>query len=110
MIAAAYLPQPQLQLVRTLATIAGREPRLVFVPRSTIHAAGGSLSGSRQYFGENYELFSITVRVDKVQRDLGFQPTPLQAGLTETYQWYLRQASSDPPDFAFEDQLISASA
>lgn len=84
-------PITQLEAVRAFARAAGRDPRLVFLPRARIEALGGKVFESPLYFGEYYDLPSITIRIDKARRDLGFEPTPFDAGLAETYQWYLKQ-------------------
>jgi len=44
--------------------------------------------------------------VVKAKRILGFQPTPFEAGLKETYRWYLRNTKKTRIDYSFEDRLI----
>ena len=48
----------------------------------------------------------ITEVVVKAKRILGFQPTPFDAGLKETYRWYLRNTKKTRIDYSFEDRLI----
>lgn len=100
-------PVTQVDAVRALAEAAGREPRLVFIPRERILAAGGGVFEPPYYFGEYFDLPGITERIDKARRDLGFEPTPFEAGLAETFQWRLKKPRVAEPDFSFEDKLLA---
>ena len=102
-------PVTRLEAVRAFARAAGREPRFVFVPRAAIESAGGKVFEKPFYFGEYLDLPSITMRIDRARRDLGFSPTPFDAGLAETYQWYLNQ-DRPRPDFSFEERLTRLSS
>jgi nucleoside-diphosphate-sugar epimerase len=97
----------QVEAVRELARAAGKKPDLVRVPRERIAAAGGNPMGDPMYFGQYLDLPPITENVSKLQRVLGVRLTALEAGLRETYRWYLRQPRRKP-DFQFEDRLISS--
>jgi hypothetical protein len=48
--------------------------------------------------------------VVKAKRILGFQPTPFEAGLKETYRWYSRNVKKTKIDYGFEDRLIEVAA
>lgn len=97
-------PVTQLKAVHAFARAAGREPRLVFLPRARIEAAGGKVFQPPFYFGEYYDLPPITVRIDRARRELDFSPTPFEAALNDTYQWYQKQDRPDP-DFSFDQRL-----
>jgi dTDP-D-glucose 4,6-dehydratase len=58
------------------------------------------------YFGQYLDLSPITMNVTKIARVLGIRPTPFDAGLKETYRWYLRNGKRRA-DFEFEDHLLS---
>lgn len=97
----------QVEAVRAFARAAGREPKLVFLPRARIHAAGGKIFEPPFYFGEYFDLPGITMSIEKARRELGFEPAPFEQGLAQTYQWYLQQPRREP-DFTLEDQLLKA--
>jgi len=96
-------PVSQLEAVRAFARAAGCEAQIVFVPRARLEAAGGGVFEPPFYFGQYYDRPPITLRLDRTRRELGFEPTPFDAGLLQTYQWYLKQNRSDP-DFSWEDR------
>ncbi|MCW5977766.1 MAG: NAD-dependent epimerase/dehydratase family protein [Bryobacteraceae bacterium] len=101
-------PVTQLEAVRAVAAPAGKEPRLVMVPRARIEEAGGSAMGpDNLYFGEYWDLPPITMRIDDTRRLLGFEPTDFGRGLSETYAWY-RSQPKRRPDYSFEDRLLAA--
>ncbi len=104
--AAHASPVSQEQAVRALAEAANREVRIVHVPRKKALAAGGSLMGSKLYFGEYFDLPSITIRIDRARRILGFQPVPFSQGLRATYEWWLANNPFPSPDYSFEDELL----
>jgi nucleoside-diphosphate-sugar epimerase len=83
-------PLAQVEFVRALARAAGREPRLVHVPRTQIEAAGGSILGPPLYFGAYLDIPQLTVRVERVRTELGLELTPLDEGLRQTFEWYRR--------------------
>jgi 2'-hydroxyisoflavone reductase len=99
-------PVTQVEAVRAFARAAGREARMVFVPRERIQAAGGGVFEKPFYFGEYFDLPGITLRIDKARRDLGFEPVSFDAGLAETFEWYTKQPRGREPDFSWEDQLL----
>ena len=101
-------PITQMQAVTALAEAAGKEARLVAVPRQRIESAGGSAIGpDRLYFGEYWDVPPITIDVQKTRRLLGFEPTDFLTGLRETYSWYLENGKRRTPDYSVEDQLLT---
>lgn len=101
-------PLTQVEFVRALAAAAGKTQQLVRIPRERILEAGGGTMTEPYYFGEYLDLPPITMNVTKVGRVLGIKPTPFDAGLRETYRWYLRHARRTKPDFTLEDRLLAA--
>ena len=101
-------PLTQLEAVGAFAAAAGRTPRLVFLSRAKIEAAGGKIFEPPYYFGEYYDLPGITGRIDHAQRDLGLEPTPFPVGLAGTYEWYLQKQHRLAVDFSFEDRLLGS--
>jgi len=100
-------PITQVEFVHTLARAAGQEARLVHVPRERIEAAGGGVMSPPFYFGVYLDIPSLTVRVERVRSELGFELTPLDEGLRETYLWYEAQQRPEP-DYSWEDSLIAS--
>jgi nucleoside-diphosphate-sugar epimerase len=98
-------PITQLEFVHLLARAAGREARVVHVPRAQIHQFGGSLLQPPNYFGEYLDLPVITVNAARVTEQLGLTLTPLEQGLRETYAWYAQQPRVIR-DYAWEDALL----
>jgi 2'-hydroxyisoflavone reductase len=96
----------QTDLVNGLAKAAGKQTSIVQVPRDLIVRNGGDVFRDPLYFGQYYDLPSITAVVDRVKRVLQVEPTSFAIGLRETYHWYSDQAERRPPDFSFDDKLI----
>src|SRR5437867_3433573 len=103
-------PVTQSELVQAMAAAAGRKPNIVRVPRDRIAEAGGDPMGQPAYFGVYLDMPPITEVVVKVKRILGFQPTPFEAGLKETYRWYSRRVKKSRIDYSFENRLIEVAA
>jgi nucleoside-diphosphate-sugar epimerase len=103
-------PVTQYELVQAMAAAAGKKPNIVRVPRDRIAEAGGDVMGQPAYFGVYLDVAPITEVVVKAKRILGFQPTPFDAGLKETYRWYSRNAKKSKIDYSFEDRLIEVAA
>lgn len=103
-------PITQAELIQAMAAAAGKKANVVRVPRERIVEAGGDPMGQPAYFGVYYDVPPITEVVVKAKRILGFQPTPFEAGLKETYRWYARNAKKSKINYAFEDRLIEMAA
>jgi nucleoside-diphosphate-sugar epimerase len=99
-------PTSQRDVVELLASVAGIDPTLVPVPRTTIRAEGGQTMGERLYFGELLDLPPHTEVVEKVTRVLGVTPTPFPEALRQGFGWYKTQPKR-PADYSFEDRLLS---
>ena len=104
---ASYPPITQVEFVELLASIAGRRAHLVPVPREQIERAGGGLMEPPFYFGVYLDIPPITVRVERLRSELGFELTPLEPGLRDTFRWYEQQQRPEP-DWAWEDRLLAA--
>jgi 2'-hydroxyisoflavone reductase len=99
-------PVTQAELLQAMAAAAGKKANIVRVPRERIAEAGGDPMGQPAYFGVYLDVPPITEVVVKAKRILGFQATPFEAGLKETYRWYQRNPKKSKCDFSFEDRLI----
>jgi nucleoside-diphosphate-sugar epimerase len=97
----------QVEYVRALARAAGAEPEMLHVPRAAIEAAGGSLFRPNLYFGEYYDLPSLTVRSGRARTELGLDLVPLDDGLSETFRWYDSLADRPPHDHGWYDDLVA---
>jgi len=100
----------QMDLVNEFARAAGKKALIVPVPRDIIVRNGGDVFRDPLYFGQYYDLPSITEVVDRVKRVLQVEPTPFVIGLRETYKWYADRAEQRRPDFSFDDKLIREAA
>lgn len=104
---ANYPPITQIDFVRLLARVAGREANLVHVPRERLLQLGGGLLTPPYYFGAYLDVPPITVRADRVRQELGLELTPLERGLSETFRWY-EQQERPKPDFSWEDEALAS--
>jgi 2'-hydroxyisoflavone reductase len=100
----------QAELVSEFARAAGKQASIVYVPREIIERSGGNVFRDPLYFGEYYDVPSITETVDRVQRLLGVELTAFATGLRETYQWYAGRPAQRSADFSFEDKLLREAA
>ena len=103
-------PITQAEFVQAVAAAAGKKPNIVRVPRERIAEAGGDPMGQPGYFGVYLDVPPITSVVVKAKRILGFQPTPFDSGLKETYRWYSRNVKKSRIDYSFEDRLVEWAA
>jgi 2'-hydroxyisoflavone reductase len=103
-------PITQVEFVQALTRVAGRQAKLVYVPRERIEAAGGNIFQPPLYFGEYYDLPTLTQKNDRAVRELDLEFTPFERGLTETFEWYQRQTNRPKPDFSWEDDLLRSVA
>jgi nucleoside-diphosphate-sugar epimerase len=107
-------PLTQAEFVQAVAAAAGKKANIVRVPRERIAEASGDPkkvevrhpAGQPTYFGVYLDVPPITEVVVKAKRILGFQPTPFEVGLKETYRWYIRKTKKAKIDYGFEDRLI----
>jgi nucleoside-diphosphate-sugar epimerase len=99
----------QHELLLELSRVAGaKESQLVVIPRELIHRAGGQTMGNnRLYFGQYYDVPAITEIITKAQRMLAFKPTEFTTALKDTFRAYLKERNFPPPDYAFEDALLT---
>lgn len=103
---ANYPPITQIEFVRLLAKVAGKDAQLVHVPRELIERLGGGVLAPPYYFGAYLDVPPITVRADRVRSELGLELTPLEDGLRETFRWY-EQQQRPRPDFTWENEVLA---
>ena len=96
----------QAEFIELLAAAAGKETKLVRIPRERILRAGGHPMGPHLYFGVYFDLAPITMLVNKAQRMLAFKPCSMAEGLKETYRWYQRHHERPALDYGFENQIL----
>lgn len=99
-------PISQNEAVQAFARAAGKEARIVHVPRQMALEAGGHPMGPKLYFAMYYDLPSITMRIEKAKRLLGFAPVDFNDGLRRTFEWRQRSRPFPSPDYSFEDELL----
>jgi nucleoside-diphosphate-sugar epimerase len=97
----------QLEVVRAFARAAGKTAEVVRISRDRILEAGGNPFGEPAYFGVHFDLHPITEVIGKVTRVLKIRLTSFDAGLKETYRWYLRHHRNGHMNVDFEDKLIA---
>lgn len=100
-------PITQLEFVRLLARVAGKNANLVHVPRERIQQLEGGLVAPPYYFGAYLDIPPITARCDRVRAELGLSLTPLEEGLAETFRWY-KQQERPRPDFSWDDKALAS--
>jgi len=99
-------PMTQAEFLQVIVAASGKKGNIVRVPRERIVEAGGDPMGQPAYFGVYLDVPPITEVVVKAKRILGFQPTPFDIGLKETYRWYLRHHEKNTSNYKFEDSLL----
>jgi nucleoside-diphosphate-sugar epimerase len=105
---ANYPPITQLDFVRLLSRVAGVDANVAHVPRERIERLGGGVMTPPFYFGIYLDVPPITVRADRVRRELGLELASLERGLGETFRWYEQQQRARP-DFSWEDRVLASS-
>jgi 2'-hydroxyisoflavone reductase len=100
-------PLAQAEVVEAFAAVCRKPANFVRIPREYLLRKGGHPMGPKLYFGTYYDMPPITQVTAKAQRVLKLKPTDFVTGLKETYKWYQRHNSFNPPDYAFEDALLS---
>jgi hypothetical protein len=68
---------------------------------------GGGLMQPPNYFGVYLDLPAITVDSSRVTEQLGLRLTPLEAGMGDTYAWFVRQPRV-PRDYTWDDALLAS--
>ncbi len=96
------------EFVRALGEAAGIEPDLRNVSRETIHKLGGSVFAPPYYFGQYFDMPSITMDVSRARRELGFAAGSMADGLRRAWRWYRRAEARALPDFSFDDLALRA--
>jgi len=99
-------PLTQIEVVNEFARTLGKEASIVRVPREIILRNGGNVFSEPLYFGQYFDLPSITEIVGRVKRELNLTLTSFATGLEDTYKWYAGRGVQRSLDFSFEDQLI----
>ncbi len=100
-------PLTHTELVERLAKTANVDPVMVRVPRDIIAGAGGNAMDEPYYFGEYLDVPPITENMGKAQRVLKMKLTPFDAGLKETYRWYVRNHKPRTAGFEFDDRVMA---
>ncbi len=95
-------------LVRALGTAADIEPDLQYVPRETIYKLGGQVFQAPYYFGQYFDMPSITMDVSRAREELRFEPAALADGLRHAWNWYRNRQSHEEPDFSFDESVFRA--
>ena len=98
-------PIRQDDLVHALASVAGVEADVRYVPRPVIDRLGGQIFEEPFYFGQYFDMPPITLNVQQAERELGFVPTPLAEGLCLTFEAYRKGVRKDI-DFSLDDRLL----
>jgi len=94
------------EFVELLGRAAGKNVRIVKVPREQLEAAGGSLMAAPLYFGVFLDPPPITAKGSRLKSELGIELRPLEDGFRETFEWYQTQQRA-APDFSWEDQFVA---
>jgi nucleoside-diphosphate-sugar epimerase len=96
----------QNEAVQAFARAAGKQARIIPLPREAMLEAGGHPMGPKLYFAMYYDVPPITMRIDKARRVLGFMPSNFDDALRRTYEWWRESRPFPPPDYSFEDELL----
>ena len=102
-------PITQLELLEALAKVAHRQARPVHVPRRRLLEMGGGLFAPPYYFAQYFDMPPITESNARARRELGFEPTSFEEGLSRAFEWYGRQERL-PVDYAWEDRVLESVA
>ncbi len=99
-------PITQKAFVELLGKVAGRATKVVPIPRDELLRLGGQLVGPGAYFANFLDLSPIGARSDRIRAELGFEFTPLEAGMRQTWEWY-RRLERPKPDYSWEDGVLT---
>jgi nucleoside-diphosphate-sugar epimerase len=94
-------------LVEALAQVAGRQARTIRVARERLLEMGGGLFAPPYYFAQYFDMPPISQDNARARRELGFEPTPFDAGLAQAFAWYREQSRKEPPDYSWEDRVLA---
>jgi nucleoside-diphosphate-sugar epimerase len=97
----------QSALVEALAQVAGRQARTIRVARERLLEMGGGLFAPPYYFAQYFDMPPISQDNARARRELGFEPTPFDAGLAQAFAWYREQSRKEPPDYSWEDRVLA---
>jgi nucleoside-diphosphate-sugar epimerase len=100
-------PITQRALVEALAAAAGKQAELVATPRERLLELGGNVFDPPFYFAQYYDMPPITQNTSRAREELGFEPTPWEEALRQTFAWYCTQERR-PADFSFDDKVLEA--
>lgn len=92
------------EYVQAIAEAMGKEAKMVVAPLERIREQPG-LSEFRAYFSRSHFVQNI----DKIKRDLGFKPTPLQEWLKITVSWFL-ESYRGPDSEGYEKRAAEVAA
>lgn len=100
-------PLSQAEVVEAMGQACKKPVKFTRILRNHIARSGGHPMGPNLYFGVYLDMPPITQVTAKAQRILKFKPTDFDAGLNETYKWYVRHNKFPKPDYIFEDSLLA---
>jgi nucleoside-diphosphate-sugar epimerase len=101
-------PITQNELVEALAKAAGRTARLVHLPRQRLLEMGGGLFAPPYYFAQYFDMPPITQNNTRACRELGFEPTPFDKGLSQTFEGYIQRSDRPAADYSWEDRVLAS--
>ena len=98
------------EFVRMLGRAAATEPDLRYVPRETVRQLGGRVFEPPFYFGQYFDMPSITMDTSRAREELGLDPGSMASGLREAWAWYRTLSPEErvKPDFSFDDRVLGA--
>jgi len=100
-------PVTQRALVEALAAAASTRAELVSVPRELLVELGGNVFEPPFYFAQYFDMPPITQKTDRARKELGFEATPWQEGVQQTFDWYQAQ-DRVRADFSFDDKVLGS--
>ena len=99
-------PITQRAFVELLGKVAGQATKVVPIPRDELLRQGGQLVSPGAYFANFLDLSPIGARSDRIRAELGFEFTPLEEGMRQTWEWY-RRLERPKPDYSWEDGVLT---
>ena len=89
----------QEELVRTLARVAGVNPKLVFVNREVLISRGGQIFEPPYYFAQYFDMPPVLQDTERAWQELEFKAREFEEGLTDSFLWYRRKGQYAPRIF-----------